>query len=148
MNVDMKDVTIRGAGDILGGEQSGFINDIGFETYQKILQETISELKLNEFKDLYKGTEHEVTALVSETAIDTDFQLLFPDDYINNVTERLNLYTRLNEMTNKKELLAFEKELIDRYGQLPEEAKDLLQSVKIKWMSRKISLAHIMMNNG
>ena len=82
----------RGAGDILGGEQSGFINDIGFETYQKILQETIREL-VNEFKDLYKGTEHEVTDLVSETAIDTDFQLLFPDDYINNVTERLNLYS-------------------------------------------------------
>lgn len=147
LNIAMKDLEIRGAGDILGGEQSGFINDIGFETYQKILQETIRELKLNEFKDLYKGTEHEVTDLVSETAIDTDFQLLFPDDYINNVTERLNLYTRLNELTNKKELLAFEKELIDRFGALPEEAKDLLQSVKIKWLGSKIGLERIIMKN-
>src|SRR5690625_548205 len=148
LNIAMKDLEIRGAGDILGGEQSGFINDIGFETYQKILQETIRELKLNEFKDLYKGTEHEVTDLVSETAIDTDFQLLFPDDYINNVTERLNLYTRLNELNNKKELLAFEKELEDRFGPLPEEAKDLLQSVKIKWLGSKIGLERIIMKNG
>ena len=148
LNIAMKDLEIRGAGDILGGEQSGFINDIGFETYQKILQETIRELKLNEFKNLYKGTEHEVTDLVSETAIDTDFQLLFPDDYINSVTERLNLYTRLNELNNKKELLTFEKELADRFGPLPEEAKDLLQSVKIKWLGSKIGLERIIMKNG
>lgn len=148
LHIAMKDLEIRGAGDILGGEQSGFINDIGFETYQKILQETIRELKENEFKDLYKGTEHEVTDLVSETAIDTDFQLLFPDDYINNITERLSLYTRLNDLTNKKELLAFEKELEDRFGPLPEEAKDLLQSVKIKWLAGKIGLERVIMKKG
>src|SRR5690554_6803339 len=145
LHIAMKDLEIRGAGDILGGEQSGFINDIGFETYQKILQETIRELKENEFKDLYKGTEHEVTELVSETTIDTDFQLLFPDDYINNITERLNLYTRLNDLTNKKELVAFQKELEDRFGPLPEEAKDLLQSVKIKWLAGKIGLERVIM---
>lgn len=148
LHIAMKDLEIRGAGDILGGEQSGFINDIGFETYQKILQETIRELKENEFKDLYKGTEHEVTDLVSETTIDTDFQLLFPDDYINNITERLNLYTRLNDLTNKKELVAFQKELEDRFGPLPEEAKDLLQSVKIKWLAGEIGLERVIMKKG
>ncbi len=148
LNIAMKDLEIRGAGDILGGEQSGFINDIGFDTYQKILEETIRDLKENEFKDLYKGTEHEVKDFVRETVIDTDFQLLFPDDYINNITERLNLYTRLNELENNKELISFEKELIDRFGKLPEEAQDLLQSVKIKWLANKIGLERVVMKKG
>lgn len=145
LNIAMKDLEIRGAGDILGGEQSGFINDIGFDTYQKILEETIRDLKENEFKELYKGTEHEVKDFVRETVIDTDFELLFPDDFVNNITERLNLYTRLNELTNKKQWLAFEKELIDRFGQLPQEAQDLLQSVKIKWIANKIGLERVVM---
>lgn len=148
LHISMKDLEIRGAGDILGGEQSGFINDIGFETYQKILHETIRELKENEFKDLYKDTEHEITDYVSETTIDTDFQLLFPDDYINSVTERLDLYTRLNDLNNSKELLTYEKELEDRFGSLPEEAQDLLQSVKIKWLANKIGLERVIMKKG
>lgn len=145
LNISMKDLEIRGAGDILGGEQSGFINDIGFDAYQKILQETIRDLKENEFKDLYKGTEHEVKDFTRDTVIDTDFQLLFPDDYINSVTERLNQYTRLNELNNKKELEAFQKELEDRFGPLPEEVQDLLQSVKIKWLANKIGLERVIM---
>src|SRR5699024_570005 len=108
----------------------------------------IRDLKENEFKDLYKGTEHEVKDFVRETVIDTDFQLLFPDDYINNITERLNLYTRLNELENNKELISFEKELIDRFGKLPEEAQDLLQSVKIKWLANKIGLERVVMKKG
>lgn len=145
LNIAMKDLEIRGAGDILGGEQSGFINDIGFDTYQKILEETIRDLKENEFKELYKGTEHEIKDFVRETVIDTDFQLLFPDYYINNVTERLNLYTRLNELEKEKQLIDFEKELIDRFGNLPPEAKNLLQSMKIKWLANKIGLERIVM---
>lgn len=148
LHIAMKDLEIRGAGDILGGEQSGFINDIGFETYQKILQETIRELKENEFKDLYKGTEDEITDYVEETTIDTDFELLFPDDYINSVTERLNLYTRLNDLNDKKELATYKKELEDRFGPLPKEAQDLLQSVKIKWLSNKIGLERVIMKKG
>ncbi|MCO4822215.1 MAG: transcription-repair coupling factor, partial [Flavobacteriaceae bacterium] len=94
-NIAMKDLEIRGAGDLLGGEQSGFINEIGFDTYQKILNEAIQELKENEFKDLYKD-DGKPKAYVKEVTIDTSFELLFPDDYVNNIAERLNLYTELN----------------------------------------------------
>ncbi len=99
-NIAMKDLEIRGAGDLLGGEQSGFINEIGFDTYQKILNEAIEELKENEFRDLYADQETEDKEYVKDTQIDTDFELLFPDDYINNISERLNLYTQLNNVKN------------------------------------------------
>ncbi len=145
LNIAMKDLEIRGAGDLLGGEQSGFINEIGFETYQKILSEAIDELKEKEFKDLYEGTEHEKKDFVKETVLDTDFELLFPDDYINNITERLNLYTKLNQLDTEAELQKFEKELIDRFGELPEEAVDLLNSVRIKWVAIKMGLERIIM---
>jgi len=111
-NIAMKDLEIRGAGDLLGGEQSGFINEIGFETYQKILSEAIEELKENEFKELYEEVEGDQPKIyVKETQLDTDFELLFPDDYINNITERLNLYTQLNAIENEEGLLQFEAEL-------------------------------------
>ncbi|PVW15386.1 transcription-repair coupling factor [Marixanthomonas spongiae] len=145
LNIAMKDLEIRGAGDLLGGEQSGFINEIGFETYQKILSEAIDELKEKEFKDLYEGTEHEKKDFVKETVLDTDFELLFPDDYINNITERLNLYTKLNQLKTEEELQQFEKELIDRFGELPEEAVDLLNSVRIKWIAIKMGLERVIM---
>ena len=145
LNIAMKDLEIRGAGDLLGGEQSGFINEIGFETYQKILSEAIDELKEKEFKDLYEGTEHEKKDFVKETVLDTDFELLFPDDYVNSITERLNLYTKLNELQSEEELQQFEKELIDRFGELPEEAVDLLNSVRIKWIAISMGLERIVM---
>ena len=145
LNIAMKDLEIRGAGDLLGGEQSGFINEIGFETYQKILSEAIDELKEKEFKDLYEGTEHEKKDFVKETVLDTDFELLFPDDYVNSITERLNLYTKLNELQSEEELQQFEKELIDRFGELPEEAVDLLNSVRIKWIAIRMGLERIVM---
>jgi len=145
LNIAMKDLEIRGAGDLLGGEQSGFINEIGFETYQKILSEAIDELKEKEFKDLYEGTEHQKRDFVKETVLDTDFELLFPDDYINNVTERLNLYTKLNQLNNEEELQQFEKELIDRFGELPAQVEDLLNSVRIKWIAIKMGLERVIM---
>ncbi|MCW5519035.1 transcription-repair coupling factor [Aureitalea sp. L0-47] len=144
-NIAMKDLEIRGAGDLLGGEQSGFINEIGFETYQKILSEAIDELKEKEFKDLYAGTEHELKDFVKETVIDTDFELLFPDDYINNITERLNLYQKLNALSTEEELQKFEKELIDRFGELPVQAIDLLNSIRIKWIAISMGLERVVM---
>ena len=149
-NIAMKDLEIRGAGDILGGEQSGFINDIGFDAYQKILAEAVDELKENEFKDLYEeidGHEYE-KVFVKETQIDADFELLFPDDYINNITERLNLYTALNQITDEDGLKKFEVDLIDRFGELPIEAEDLLNSVRIKWIANAIGLEKIVMKQG
>jgi transcription-repair coupling factor (superfamily II helicase) len=148
LNIAMKDLEIRGAGDLLGGEQSGFINEIGFETYQKILAEAIDELKEKEFKDLYEGTQHEKKDFVKEINIDSDFELLFPDDYVNNITERLNLYTKLNTIENEEQLEKFEKELIDRFGELPKQAVDLLDSVRIKWIAVAMGLERVLMKKG
>ncbi len=147
-NIAMKDLEIRGAGDLLGGEQSGFINEIGFETYQKILAEAIEELKENEFRDLYEDGEVQKKAWVDETQLDTDFELLFPDRYINNISERLRLYKELNEVSNEEELHEFETRLIDRFGALPEQARDLLNSVRIKWIAKDMGLEKVVMKKG
>lgn len=148
-NIAMKDLEIRGAGDLLGGEQSGFINEIGFETYQKIMNEAIEELKENEFKDLYeddnKGIEKEY---VKEIQIDSDFELLFPDEYINNVSERLNLYNELSNVKNEEELLAYEKKLIDRFGALPKQAVALLNSIRIKWIATRLGIEKLVLKQG
>ncbi|WP_374118010.1 transcription-repair coupling factor [uncultured Flavobacterium sp.] len=147
-NIAMKDLEIRGAGDLLGGEQSGFINEIGFETYQKIMNEAIEELKENEFKDLYeedKGTEKEY---VKEIQIDSDFELLFPDEYINNVSERLNLYNELSNVKNEEELLAYERKLIDRFGTLPKQAVALLNSIRIKWIATRLGIEKLVLKQG
>ena len=142
-NIAMKDLEIRGAGDLLGGEQSGFISDIGFDTYQKILNEAIEELKEKEFKDLYQEDVNKV--FVKDITIDTDIPILFPDDYINNIKERLHLYTKLNRIKEEKDLAVFEKELIDRFGKLPEPAMDLLNSLKLKWYATKLGFEKLIL---
>ncbi|MET1258190.1 transcription-repair coupling factor [Flagellimonas sp. DF-77] len=148
-NIAMKDLEIRGAGDLLGGEQSGFINEIGFETYQKILSEAIEELKENEFKALYEEVEGpQDKVFVKDTQLDTDFELLFPDGYINNITERLTLYTALNKVTDEDGLIAFERQLVDRFGELPQQAIDLLNSVRIKWKATAIGLERVILKKG
>lgn len=145
-NIAMKDLEIRGAGDLLGGEQSGFINEIGFETYQKIMNEAIEELKENEFKELYEtDTDVETKEYVKDLQIDTDFELLFPDEYINNVTERLALYNELGNCKTEEELISYENKLIDRFGPLPKEAKALLNSIRIKWIATKVGIEKIVM---
>ncbi|VAV86064.1 Transcription-repair coupling factor [hydrothermal vent metagenome] len=146
-NIAMKDLEIRGAGDLLGGEQSGFINEIGFDTYQKILNEAIEELKENEFAALYKD-DNEDKEYVKDITIDTDFELLFPDDYVNNITERLNLYTKLNTIKTEEELHVFEQELLDRFGELPTQVVDLLNSVKIKWIATTLGFEKVIMKQG
>ncbi len=148
-NIAMKDLEIRGAGDLLGGEQSGFINEIGFETYQKIMNEAIEELKETEFKELYQDeNENENKEYVKDLQIDTDFELLFPDEYINNISERLNLYNELGTIKDEIGLLAYEAKLIDRFGPLPKEAKSLLNSIRIKWIATKMGIERIIMKNG
>jgi transcription-repair coupling factor (superfamily II helicase) len=148
-NIAMKDLEIRGAGDLLGGEQSGFINDIGFDTYQKIMNEAIDELKENEFKDLYVAeNDIETKEFVKDILIDSDFELLFPDDYINSVSERLALYNELGTIKTEEQLLAFEQKLIDRFGALPKQAIALLNSVRIKWIATRIGLEKLIMKQG
>ncbi|MCD8453589.1 transcription-repair coupling factor [Tenacibaculum finnmarkense genomovar ulcerans] len=145
LNIAMKDLEIRGAGDLLGGEQSGFINDIGFDTYQKILQEAIEELKENEFKDLYPTDENTPKEYVKEVQIETGFEILIPDAYVNSVTERLSLYNELGNLTKEEELLTFEKQIVDRFGEYPAEVQDLLDSVRIKWLAKKLGLEKIIL---
>jgi transcription-repair coupling factor (superfamily II helicase) len=145
LNIAMKDLEIRGAGDLLGGEQSGFINDIGFDTYQKILSEAIEELKENEFKELYNTEENKPKEFIKEVQIDTDFEILFPDNYINSITERLNLYNELSTLETDEELLQYEQRLIDRFGELPFQAIDLLDSVRLKWFAKQLGLEKVVL---
>ncbi|WP_370397776.1 transcription-repair coupling factor [Tenacibaculum dicentrarchi] len=145
LNIAMKDLEIRGAGDLLGGEQSGFINDIGFETYQKILQEAIEELKENEFKELYATDEKTPKEYVKDVQIETGFEILIPDAYVNSVTERLSLYNDLGKLTKEEELLTFESEIVDRFGEYPPEVQDLLDSVRIKWLAKELGLEKIIL---
>ena len=144
--IAMKDLEIRGAGDLLGGEQSGFINEIGFETYQKIMNEAIDELKENEFKDLYQENEKaEDKVYVKDIVIESDFEILFPDDYINSVSERMLLYNDLSALKNEEELQTYEKKLVDRFGQLPTEAVNLLNSVRIKWIATQAGIEKLLL---
>lgn len=147
--IAMKDLEIRGAGDILGGEQSGFINDIGYDAYQKIMNEAVEELKENEFKDLFEEeNKPENKVYVKEVNIDSDFEILLPDTYVNNISERYNLYTDLSNLKTETALLKFEQELIDRFGPLPKQGIDLLDSVRIKWVAAKLGIEKIIMKQG
>lgn len=148
-NIAMKDLEIRGAGDLLGGEQSGFINEIGFDTYQKIMNEAIEELKENEFKDLYPAeNDIETKEYVKDLQIDTDFELLFSDEYINNVTERLSLYNELGSVKNEEELVVFQNKLIDRFGPMPPRANALMNSIRIKWIATAVGIEKLVMKKG
>lgn len=131
--IAMRDLDIRGAGNLLGGEQTGFMADIGFETYQKILDEAIRELKRTSFKDVFKEEISKQDDFVSDCTIDTDLEILIPDEYVESITERLSLYTRLDNCENEKELQGFEQELTDRFGPIPNEVKDLITTVRCRW---------------
>ena len=146
IQIAMKDLEIRGAGDLLGGEQSGFINEIGFETYQKILQEAIEELKENEFKSLYEEQQTEgLKAYVKEVQIDTDLEAYLPDDYLSIVKERLALYQTLSQIKTAEELKDFEAQLIDRFGPLPEQANELIESVRLKWVAVQLGMERLVL---
>ena len=142
-NIAMKDLEIRGAGDLLGGEQSGFINEMGFETYQKILDEAINELKEDSFKnlDLEKNKFSKKVNLVFET----DLELMFPNNYINSSTERLKLYTQLNKICELDELNLFKLELTDRFGTLPNVVVELLNSLELRWLAGALGFDKIVL---
>ena len=144
--IAMKDLEIRGAGDLLGAEQSGFINDIGFETYQKILKEAVEELKTKDFQNLFEE-ELETKNNISNVQIDTDLEILFPDDYINNIKERLNLYKQLSEINSEEELKKFKNNLIDRFGEIPFQTIDLLKTLEIKWLAIDLGFEKIILKN-
>ncbi|OCA80164.1 transcription-repair coupling factor [Chryseobacterium contaminans] len=149
--IAMKDLEIRGAGDLLGAEQSGFINEMGFETYQKLMQEALEELKDDaDFENLFENEEdrQKLFKSVKDVNIDTDLELMLPDFYISNTEERLLLYQKIAEINNEQDLHQFELELIDRFGALPKEAVNLLKSVSLKWLAADIGFEKIVMKNG
>jgi len=133
--IAMRDLDIRGAGNMLGGEQSGFMADIGFETYQKILDEAIRELKRTEFKELFKDEITKQDDFVADCTIDTDLEILIPDDYVESIGERLSLYQRLDNCETEEELLAMQQEMDDRFGTIPQPVKDLFITVRCRKMA-------------
>jgi transcription-repair coupling factor (superfamily II helicase) len=130
--IAMRDLDIRGAGNLLGGEQSGFMAEIGFEMYQKILDEAIRELKRTEFKDLFKEEIARQDDFVQDCTIDTDLEILIPDDYVGNITERLTLYQRLDNCETEEDLLLMREELADRFGPIPQQVEDLFVTVRCR----------------
>jgi len=142
-NISMRDLDLRGAGNLLGGEQSGFISDIGFETYKKILDEAIQELKENEFKDLFE--DEEPTYTKGEFQLETDLEILIPDNYVNQIAERLNLYRKLDEIDNETELAAFGTMLEDRFGPVPDATQDLLNSVRLRWIALEVGFERLVL---
>jgi len=140
-NVAMRDLDIRGSGNLLGAEQSGFIAEIGFEMYHKILDEAIQELKEDEFKGVFP--EDKPRPYIAFTQIDTDQEILIPDEYVTNISERYNLYTELSKLENEVELKAFEQQLHDRFGPVPPQVADLLNTMRLQWLGKSIGFEKI-----
>ncbi len=141
-DIAMKDLDIRGAGNLLGGEQSGFIADIGYETYQKILDEAIQELKETEFKDLYNEEEGK-KQYVRDVTIETDSEMHIPDHYVTNIQERLNLYNQLDQLENEEEIEIFLEQLEDRFGKVPSSVHYLFDALRIRWYAKALGFERV-----
>ena len=147
-NIAMKDLDIRGAGNMLGGEQSGFISEIGFEMYQKILNEAMKELRNDEFKDLFNERTTDQMGSYSEDCIfETDYEVRIPDHYVNDVTERLSLYQELDHIESMEKLLEFEARMKDRFGTIPKEVKELFFSFELRWLAQKLGLERLVIKS-
>lgn len=145
-NVAMRDLDIRGSGNLLGAEQSGFIAEIGFEMYHKILDEAIQELKDDEFKGLFP--EDKPKTFISYTQIDTDMEILIPNEYVTSLSERYNLYSDLSKLENETELLAFQQQLHDRFGPIPPQVNDLLNTMRLQWLGKALGFEKITLKKG
>jgi transcription-repair coupling factor (superfamily II helicase) len=146
--VAMRDLDIRGAGNLLGGEQSGFIADIGFETYQKILDEAIQELKETDFKDVFQEEIAQKGSYVRDVTIETDVEMLIPSEYVTNTQERLNLYTELNTIENEEGISAFAQRLQDRFGKVPASVNALFDGLRLQWTCKKIGFERLILKGG
>lgn len=144
-NIAMRDLDIRGAGNLLGGEQSGFIADIGYETYQKILEEAMLELKQGDYKELFKEEIEKKQEYVLDVAIDTDIEMHIPDDYVEQTQERLNLYTQLDELQNEAQIEAYAAMLRDRFGKIPPQVEELFDGLRLRWAAKDIGFERIVL---
>nr|WP_129734107.1 transcription-repair coupling factor [Parabacteroides goldsteinii] len=152
IHIAMQDLDIRGAGNMLGAEQSGFIADLGYETYQKILEEAVDELKSDEFADLYADADDSKrdsgSEYIRETHIESDLELMFPPTYIPNDSERISLYRELDKMEEERDILAFTERLKDRFGKIPKEGKELIRIVRLRRIARKLGMEKLVMKKG
>jgi transcription-repair coupling factor (superfamily II helicase) len=152
-NISMQDLDIRGAGNMLGAEQSGFIADIGFETYHRILNEAVQELKQEEFAGLFDEEDQKQSQAflklnyVNDCQIDTDMELLFPEDYIRGTSERMLLYRELDNLENEEQLNLFKTSLNDRFGKMPQESHELLEVVRLRWKAIELGMEKIILKN-
>ena len=141
----MRDLDIRGSGDLLGADQSGFINDIGFETYQKILDEAIKELKREQFQELFKDAKEQL--YIKDCQLDTDLEILIPENYVSSISERINLYKELNNFTTEKEIASFLERLKDRFGNIPNSMHNIFDALRLRWFAQKIGFERIILKN-
>lgn len=152
IHIAMQDLDIRGAGNLLGAEQSGFIADLGYETYQKILEEAVDELKSEEFATLYTDTANDIQNTgkdyVRETFIESDLELMFPPTYIPNDSERISLYRELDNMEQERDILAFTERLKDRFGKIPKEGKELIRIVRLRRMAKNLGMEKLVLKKG
>ena len=143
IHIAMQDLDIRGAGNLLGAEQSGFIADLGYETYQKILKEAVLELKTEEFSDTFEDENPEETTYVADCVIESDMELMFPADYVPQEGERINLYQELDNMERETDVMAFRNRLQDRFGKIPKEAQELIRIVTLRRIARSLGIEKI-----
>ncbi len=153
-NIAMRDLDIRGAGNLLGAEQSGFIEDIGFETYHRILEEAVQELKNSEFSDIFDNIEQDKSSsaffkvkYLNDCQIETDMELRFPESYVSSVSERMSLYRELDNIDNEEDLNRFEMRLIDRFGKIPVPALQLSEIVRLRWKAISLGIERIILKN-
>jgi len=148
IKVAMRDLDIRGAGNLLGAEQSGFINDLGYDMYHKILDEAVQELKENEFRKLFEvDLEQVAESLKVDSTIETDLRVLIPEEYVQSISERLALYTRLDEIEDEETLAVFIKEIKDRFGDMPNEVHDMIELMKCRWKAQLLGIEKIQLKN-
>ncbi len=145
--IAMRDLDIRGAGNLLGGEQSGFIAEIGFEMYQKILEEAMRELKTTDFKEVFSEELERKKDFVSDCTIDTDLEILIPDSYVENITERLSLYTQLDDIENDKDMESFATELRDRFGPIPPQVEELFTTLRCRRIACELGFEKLILKN-
>ncbi|MEG1998797.1 MAG: TRCF domain-containing protein, partial [Bacteroidales bacterium] len=148
IHIAMQDLDIRGAGNLLGAEQSGFIADLGYETYQKILNEAVEELKTEEFADVYSEEEASSGKFVKECTIESDMELLFPAEYISNDSERILLYQELDNMEIESDVAAFATRLEDRFGRIPKQSRELIRIVTLRRLSKELGMERVMLKQG
>lgn len=143
IHIAMQDLDIRGAGNLLGAEQSGFIADLGYETYQKILKEAVTELRTEEFSDTLKAERPEEEEFVADCAIESDMELLLPADYVPQESERIALYRELDNIDREMDLMEFQSNLIDRFGKIPPETAELIRVPRLRRLGRQLGIEKI-----